>query len=59
MPGKVPSLTKASLWQMPQASTLIRTCPGPGSGTPRSTSSSGAPGSRTCTTLIRAIVASP
>jgi hypothetical protein len=56
MPGKVPSFTNASLWQTPQASTLTRTWPGPGSGTSRSTSSSGAPGSRTCTTRIRAIV---
>ena len=43
------STTKESLWQMPQASTLIRTLPGPGSGIGRSTSSSGDPGFSTCT----------
>src|SRR5262245_11556421 len=32
MPGKSDSFVTASLWQMPQASTLIRTWPGPGSG---------------------------
>ena len=37
--------TKASLWQMPQASTLMRTSRGPGSGIGRSTSSNGAFGS--------------
>ena len=35
----MPSLVKASLWQTPQACTLIRTWPGPGSGMSRSTSS--------------------
>ena len=44
MPGKVPVTAEESLWQMPQASTLIRTSPGPGSGIGRSTSSSGASG---------------
>src|SRR5262245_65960132 len=52
MPGKRPSLVSASLWQMPQASTLIRTEPGPGSGIGRSTISQGALGRRTCATRI-------
>src|SRR4051794_34000188 len=59
MPGKVPSLTKESLWQMPQASTFTRTCPGPGSGTSRSTSSNGPFGSVTWTTRILAITPRP
>src|SRR3954453_15075260 len=59
MPGKVPSLTKASLWQMPQASTFTRTCPGPGSGSSRSTSSNGPFGSVTWTTRILAITPLP
>src|ERR1700734_805996 len=41
MPGNAPSLVSESLWQMPQASTLIRTWPAPGSGTSRCTSSKG------------------
>ena len=32
IPGQWPSLVIASLWQMPQAWTLIRTEPGPGRG---------------------------
>src|SRR3954454_6643506 len=59
MPGKVPSLTKESLWQMPQASTFTRTCPGPGSGTSRSTSSNGPFGLVTWTTRILAITPLP
>jgi hypothetical protein len=39
MPGQYPSFTSASLWQMPQASTLMRTCPRPGCGMGRSTTS--------------------
>jgi len=31
LPGRKPSLVIASLWQMPQASTMIRTSPGAGS----------------------------
>src|SRR5512136_1239053 len=48
MPGKSPSTVKESLWQMPQASTLIRTWLGPGSGSGLSTSSKAPFGSRTC-----------
>src|SRR5215211_2650893 len=49
MPGNNPSLVKESLWQTPQACTLIRTCIGPGSGMSRSTISKGALGLDTCT----------
>src|SRR5215813_5432639 len=41
MPGCVPSFVKESLWQTPQASTLMRTNPAPGSGISRSTIASG------------------
>jgi hypothetical protein len=40
----LPSFTRASLWQMPRASTLIRTCPRPGSGLGRSTIAKFPPG---------------
>src|SRR3989442_1246480 len=53
--GKVPSLVRVSLWQMPQAWTLIRTVPGPGSGISRSTISKGAFGRETCTARILGI----
>src|SRR3954465_2956287 len=52
MPGHWPSLVKTWLWQTPQAWTLIRTDPGPGSGIGRSTSSSGPPGRETWATRI-------
>ena len=39
MPGHDPCFVKESLWQIPQASTLTRTNPVPGSGFSRSTSS--------------------
>src|SRR5438270_13393403 len=39
MPGHRPSLVNTSLWQIPQACTLIRTFPGLGWGISRSTSS--------------------
>src|SRR5215211_4100355 len=41
MPGNNPSFIRESLWHMPQAWTLIRTCAAPGSGTSRSTISKG------------------
>jgi hypothetical protein len=41
MPGQVPSFVNESLWQTPQASTLMRTNPAPGSGISRSTISIG------------------
>ena len=47
-----PSLVRLSLWQMPQACTLIRTDPAPGSGISRSTISKGAFGRATCTARI-------
>src|SRR5260221_13744247 len=37
MPGQVPSFVRESLWQIPDACTLMRTCARPGSGTSRST----------------------
>src|SRR5882724_2297947 len=52
-PGQSPSLTSTSLWQTPQASTLMRTCARPGSGMGRSTSSNGPPGLLTCTAFMR------
>src|SRR5262249_9785948 len=55
MPGHWPSLVKTSLWQTPQAWTLIRTAPGPGSGIGRSTSSRGPPGRETWATRIVAM----
>src|SRR5262249_46528717 len=55
MPGHWPSLVKTSLWQTPQAWTLIRTDPGPGSGIGRSTSSRGPPGRETWATRIVAL----
>src|ERR1017187_8804435 len=48
-PGKCPSFVNESLWQIPQACTLIRTDPAPGSGISRSTISKGPPGLETCT----------
>src|SRR5262249_27218074 len=50
--GNSPSLVSESLWQMPQACTLIRTVPGPGSGIGRSTISKGPFGRETCATRI-------
>src|SRR5437870_2143862 len=41
-PGNAPPCTKRSLWQIPQARTRSSTCPAPGSGTSRVTSSSAA-----------------
>src|SRR6188472_252433 len=52
MPGNNPSLVKESLWHIPQACTLIRTCIGPGSGVFRSTISKGPLGLDTCTERI-------
>src|SRR5262245_59784321 len=59
MPGKVPSLVNASLWQTPQADTLIRTVPGSGSGTGRSTISKGPFGRETWATRMVAMTAPP
>src|SRR5262249_17740129 len=56
--GNSPSLMMESLWQMPQACTLIRTVPGPGSGIGRSTISKGPFGRETWATRILAIVRS-
>ena len=50
--GHKPSLASTSLWQIPQAATLIRTHPGCGVGIVRSTISKTAPGLETCATLI-------
>src|ERR1035438_1262172 len=52
MPGQRPSFTNASLWQMPQASTLILTWARPGSGIFLSTSSRLPPGLATWTAFI-------
>src|SRR6266851_2883297 len=52
MPGHKPSFVSTSLWQTPQACTLIRTCPTPGSGISRSTIRKSAPGLDTCATFI-------
>src|ERR1700745_3140217 len=52
MPGQEPSTVSTSLWQTPQACTLMRTCPAPGSGISRSTISKPAPGLEICATFI-------
>ena len=56
MPGQIPSFVTESLWQMPQASTLMRTDPLPGSGIGRSTSSSGPFARVTCTTRMVVLI---
>src|SRR4029077_8488907 len=55
MPGQEPSLVNTSLWQTPQACTLMRTSPGPGLGISRSTIWKSAPGLGTCAAFIGAI----
>src|SRR5437868_2881298 len=55
MPGKPPSFVSTSLWQIPQACTLMRTCPTPGLGISRSTSWKSAPGLGICATFIGAV----
>ena len=57
-PGQWPSLTNESLWQMPQAWTLIRTQPAPGCGISRSTISNGPPGRLTWAARIFDIIRS-
>src|ERR1700691_5019966 len=52
MPGHAPSFVSTSLWQTPQACTLMRTCPTPVSGIARSTISKSAPGLGTCAAFI-------
>src|SRR2546428_4092803 len=52
MPGKVPSLVRVSVWQIPQAGTLMRTWPPAGSGTSRSMISRGPFGRGTWTTRM-------
>src|SRR4051812_45443441 len=54
IPGKAPSFVSTSLWQTPQACTLIRTCPAPGFGVSRSTISKSAPAFGTTATFIGA-----
>src|ERR1700686_2092712 len=54
MPGQAPSFVNISLWQTPQACTLMRTCPAPGLGISRSTISKSAPGLETCAAFIGA-----
>src|ERR1700719_2036220 len=56
-PGHKPSLVNTSLWQTPHASTLMRTCPGPGDGISRSTNSKSPLALETCATLIFVIAA--
>ena len=57
-PGHCPSTVRLSLWHTPHASMRTRTSPRAGSGTSRSTSSSGPPPRATCTARIFAIAAS-
>src|SRR5215471_18446670 len=52
IPGQRPSFTNTSLWQTPQACTLISTSPAPGLGISRSTPSNSPPGLAICATLI-------
>src|SRR5262249_28848748 len=54
MPGHAPSFVSTSLWQTPQACTLMRTSPAPGSGTSRSTISKSPPGLEIWATFIGA-----
>jgi hypothetical protein len=51
-PRMAPSLVSESLWQMPQACTLILTEPAPGSAISRSTIARAAPGAATGTARI-------
>ena len=51
-PGNAPPCTKRSLWQIPQARTRSSTCPAPGSGTSRFTSSSAAFAAGNCATVM-------
>src|SRR6185369_8410938 len=53
MPGQ-PFFVSTSLWQIPQACTLMRTCPAPGLGISRSTISKSPPALGTCATFIGA-----
>src|SRR5215472_12058701 len=55
IPGQRPSFTNTSLWQTPQACTLMRTSPAPGFGISRSTISKSPPGFEICATFIGAI----
>src|SRR5712692_9993960 len=55
MPGQAPSLVNTSLWQTPQACTLMRTCPAVGLGISRSTISKSAPALGTCAAFMGAI----
>src|SRR5690348_16612999 len=52
MPGQCPSFTSESLWQTPQACTLIRIQSAGGSGIGRSTISNGPPATATWATRI-------
>ena len=52
MPGREPSFVNTSLWQIPHACTLMRTCPGLGLGISRSMIWKSAPGLGTCATFI-------
>src|SRR5579872_6104296 len=55
MPGHWPSFVNSSLWQTPQACTLMRTSPALGLGISRSTISKSAPALGICATFIGAI----
>src|SRR5215813_7472745 len=55
MPGHEPSFVSTSLWQTPQACTLMLTCPTPGLGISRSTIPKSAPGLVMCATFIGVI----
>lgn len=57
-PSHWPSFTNESLWQMPQAWTLIRTQPGPGFGIGLSTISNGPPARVTGAARILDMIAS-
>src|SRR5215467_10052777 len=52
IPGQEPSFVNTSLWQMPHACTLMRTCPEVGLGISRSMIWKSAPGLETCATFI-------
>src|SRR5436309_11502990 len=55
MPGHKPSFVSTSLWQTPQACTLMRTCPASGVGISRLTICKSAPGLGTSASFIGAV----
>src|SRR2546423_6138259 len=59
VPGSQPLASTASVWHIPQASTVTRTWPGPGSGSSRLTISNGPPAAETSVTRMLKVGSSP